>query len=184
MAAPVTRGALSAGGRCPKPTGASGFSMIEMLMAAFILAIGLLGLALLQTYTFRSQAGSGSLQMATLVAKQALEQIEMLGRNSLLCSQSGVTPPVNNPSYFSGATHTSYFNYQGHPVAQAQGFFTVTQNAVIATGGANGVIAPIPGLGGIAAVTVTVTWSETVTAAQTPIVRKVTLNRRINYATS
>ena len=58
----------------------SGFSMIEMLMAAFILAIGILGLTMLQVMSMRAASGSRNLSTAVQVAERIMDQIEMEGR--------------------------------------------------------------------------------------------------------
>ena len=94
----------------------AGFSMVEMLMAAVILAIGILGLAMLQTYTFAAQRGNGSLGNAVQVAQQVLDQAEMVGRNSIMCSQSGMTQPAITATYFGGTQVKTYYNYSGQPV--------------------------------------------------------------------
>jgi len=41
--------------------------MVEMLMAAFILAVGILGLTILQTMAIRSNTGSGAMTTAVKV---------------------------------------------------------------------------------------------------------------------
>jgi len=64
--------------------GQEGFSMIEMLMTAFILAIGLLGLSMLQTMSLRASRGSTGLSTAVHVADTVMDQIELEGRLSWL----------------------------------------------------------------------------------------------------
>ena len=54
--------------RCRTRSGQAGFSMIEMLMTAFVLAIGLLGLCMLQAMSLRASRGSRSLETAVQVA--------------------------------------------------------------------------------------------------------------------
>ncbi|MFZ1613786.1 MAG: prepilin-type cleavage/methylation domain-containing protein [Holophaga sp.] len=61
-----------------------GFSMVEMLMTAFVLAIGILGLTMLQTMSLKASRGSKSLSTAVLVAEQIMDQAEMEGRLSWL----------------------------------------------------------------------------------------------------
>jgi prepilin-type N-terminal cleavage/methylation domain-containing protein len=62
----------------------AGFSMVEMLMAAFILAIGILGLSMLQVMSMRASRGSRSLTTAVQVAELMLDQVESEGRLSWL----------------------------------------------------------------------------------------------------
>lgn len=53
----------------------AGFSMIEMLVAIVILAVGLLGLAQLQITAMGTNSKSGSIVAATTVAQMATEEI-------------------------------------------------------------------------------------------------------------
>ena len=53
----------------------AGFSMIEMLVAIVILAVGLLGLAELQITAMRTNSKSGSIVAASTVAQMATEEI-------------------------------------------------------------------------------------------------------------
>jgi prepilin-type N-terminal cleavage/methylation domain-containing protein len=53
----------------------AGFSMIEMLVAVVILAVGLLGLAELQITAMRTNSKSGSIVAASTVAQMATEEI-------------------------------------------------------------------------------------------------------------
>jgi prepilin-type N-terminal cleavage/methylation domain-containing protein len=69
--------------RTPR-TAQAGFSMIEMLMTAFVLAIGILGLTMLQTMSLRASRGSRSLSTALLVGQRVMDQVEMEGRLSWL----------------------------------------------------------------------------------------------------
>jgi len=169
-----------------------GFSMVEMLMAAFILAIGILGLAALQTMSIRSATGSRGLTTAVLVAEQVLDQIEANGRNTLLYAR-------NEPQTIPTAVLTSVFlaapvappaapnltyNFAGRPSVgdpiDNAAFFRV----YIAPGrdplADPGVVAPVTGLGGIANMVVTVQWVEDGTG----VARQVVLSRRVAYATA
>jgi len=156
--------------------------MVEMLMATFILAIGILGLAMLQTYALRSQTGSKSLDTAVQVGQRILDQAEMLGRNSVNTSRAGVTPPTLNPNYFGTAAFTQLYDYSGLLVT-ANGYYTATITPVTTAGAAApGVVNPIQGIGGIAMVTVVLQWTESLKGNNTPSTPTVTLFRRINYA--
>ncbi len=65
-------------------------------MAAFLLAIGILGLAMLQTMSLRGLRGSRSLQTGVLLAGRMLDQIEMEGRLSWLnITDSNYTTPAS-----------------------------------------------------------------------------------------
>ncbi|MCE1228857.1 MAG: prepilin-type N-terminal cleavage/methylation domain-containing protein [Firmicutes bacterium] len=69
-----------------------GFSMVEMLMAAFILGVGLLGLASLQVMSLRVARGGKSLTTAVLVAERIMDQVEQEGRLTWL-NQTSATGP-------------------------------------------------------------------------------------------
>ena len=56
----------------------AGFSMIEMLIAVVILAVGLLGLAQLQITAIQANSKSESLMAATALAQQVLEEMVAL----------------------------------------------------------------------------------------------------------
>lgn len=74
----------NAGPRGDAQPSQAGFSMIEMLMTAFILAIGILGLSMLQVMSLRASRGSRSLTTAVQVGEAVMDQIEMEGRLSWL----------------------------------------------------------------------------------------------------
>jgi Tfp pilus assembly protein PilV len=150
--------------------------MVEMLMAAFIMAIGLLGLAMLQTMSLRSTTGSRSATTAVRVAERVLFQAEALGRNSLLNSRTGNTVTAPNPNYFGAANFTQYYNFDGTFNA-TNSFFTVTVAP-------SDLVTSVTGVGGLKLITVTVQWTEAVTAGNVPISRQVVLSRRIAYASS
>jgi hypothetical protein len=162
--------------------------MVEMLMAAFILAIGILGLAVLQTFSLRGQTASVNQAVAVQVANRVLDQAEMLGRNSINCARAGIAPPAPPVNYFDpGIPVVLRFGNTGQqvPPAAAPVVFTATSSAVTAAGpGAPGVVAPVPRLGGIALLTVVVTWAEAAKAGNSFLNRTVTLQRQVNYATS
>ena len=169
-------------------TSQEGFSMIEFLMTAFILAVGLLGLCMLQTMSLRASRGSSSLSTAAQVAQGVMDQVEMEGRLSWLSltdTNLAVAPTVSNLTYMplavGGNTKTQTFNLQGNPTnagstdpTQNTAFFTAitarTADAGLAAGG----------VGQISDYTVTVTFSDAVIAAtQAPKTRTVQVTRRI-----
>jgi len=168
----------------PRPRQA-GFSMVEMLMTAFVLAIGLLGLAMLQAMSLRASRGSRSMATAVQVAEGIMDSIEMEGRLSWL---NATTSPYTGPSLANlptlmyvtipaGQPLTQHYNLMGdtpNPTstdpAQSNPFFTATITQV-----------PDPAAvaGGLSDFTVVVSFADTVGATQAAVTRKVTLIRRI-----
>jgi prepilin-type N-terminal cleavage/methylation domain-containing protein len=72
-----------------------GFSMVEMLMTAFILAVGIMGLTLLQVMSLKGSRGGRSLSTAIQVGEMVMDQIEMEGRLSWLnVSDTKYNPPL------------------------------------------------------------------------------------------
>lgn len=164
----------------------AGFSMVEMLMTAFILAVGILGLTMLQTLSVRSSTGARGLSTAVLLAERTMDEITANGRNSLLYAHStpAVTPSADLTDVFTAATPDRTFNFYGRPSVgdpiDQTPFFTVSVQAVTDPGLNPGTIAAIPGFGGVADMTVTVQWSEVAGAPA----RQVVLSRRVAYATA
>jgi prepilin-type N-terminal cleavage/methylation domain-containing protein len=62
----------------------SGFSLVEMLAAAFIMAIGILGILTLQMMAIRATKGTSNMSTAARIAEQIIDQAEMEGRLSWL----------------------------------------------------------------------------------------------------
>lgn len=156
--------------------GEQGFTMIEMLVAAFMTAIGILGLTTLQTMSMRSRTGSKSLTTAVLVGQGILDQAEALGRNSLLCARNSAPVPTLSPNYFGAGPPSQYYNFDG-TAGTAGAYFTVN----ITT---DDVVTPVSKFGGIKLLTVDVLWSETLNATGTAVPRHAIISRRIAYATS
>jgi prepilin-type N-terminal cleavage/methylation domain-containing protein len=71
-----------------------GFSMVEMLLTAFILAIGIMGLTMLQVMSLKGARGGKSLGTAVQVGESVMDQIESEGRLTWL----NVTSPTFNPT--------------------------------------------------------------------------------------
>ena len=167
----------------PERAAQAGFSMIEMLITAFILAVGLLGLALFQTMTLRVSRGNRNVNTAVMVAEQIVDQAEMEGRLSWLnvtdsAFTNGSLASLTNIKYLNlTAPLTEAFNSQGGPVNAASADpavniqrFTATTSLVPATAAV---------VGNVTTVAVTVSFQETPTGTQTPITRYVYLSRRI-----
>jgi len=166
--------------------GQAGFSMIEMLMTAFVLAVGILGLTMLQTMSLKASRGSQSLTTAVLVAEQVMDQVDLEGRLSWLnlTSSNQITPTLAdlpNLRYLvipDGGQLVETFNSRGGVVdagspdpAVSAPFFTVTTTrqpsaAVMVTGG-------------ISDVNVQVQFADGLDVNNLPIQRTVSLTRRI-----
>jgi Tfp pilus assembly protein PilV len=156
--------------------------MVEMLMTAFILAVGIMGLTLLQVMSLKGARGGKSLGTAVQVGEAVMDQIEMEGRLSWLnitASQAAAPAPLTSLQYINKVpvTPSQTFNIKGEvPVTgtgdptDATPFYTVViaQNNIAA------------GTGTISDFTVNVTFSDQVNPATgIAIPRKVTITRRI-----
>jgi len=64
-----------------KVKGQAGFSLVELLIAVLILAVGLLGLAELQVSTMKANAQSDSLMVANHLAQKVIEEISAAAGN-------------------------------------------------------------------------------------------------------
>ena len=70
----------------------SGFSLIEMLVAIVILAVGLLGLAQLQITAMKTNSQSATSAAATALAQQVVEKIAAIDADdAMFTSSTGVT---------------------------------------------------------------------------------------------
>ena len=164
----------------------AGFSMAEMLMAAFIMAVGLLGLTLLQVMALRSTRGSRNLGLATLVAEQILDRAELEGRLSWLnlSTHSAATPNTATDlpglayiTLAAGSPKVESFNFKGLPVVTASSdpqesnaWFTVTTTRDILPAATHGLLSQF---------TVSVAYTEAVAGDKTPLVRTVRISRVI-----
>lgn len=166
----------------------AGFSMIEMLMTAFVLAVGILGLTLLQAMSLKASRGSRSMATAVLVADQVMDQVEMEGRLSWLnltdpqtatpsladlkdanlkyiVLPSGPTPLEEKFNSLGGAVDTNATD----PVVSTP-FYTVKTNRVTASA---------VQLGTLSDFTVQVQFADQTSATNAPITRTVTICRRV-----
>jgi Tfp pilus assembly protein PilV len=154
--------------------------MVEMLMAAFVLSIGILGLTLLQAMSLRVAAGGHNMGMAVQLAEKIMDQVELEGRltylNSNLTNQA--TPgSLNGLAYINQPSVTQYYGLDsassdvGNAVllnSKTGSMFTVqmTQTVVAGTG--------------LSDVQVQVQFTDSINAiTQAPVQRTVTLTRRI-----
>lgn len=155
-------------------SGQAGFSMVELLMTAFILAVGLLGLAMLQAMSMRSSTGSKSLNTAVMVGEGVLESIQAEGRQRMLF----VKYPGAQPSstYFNGGTVTQQYSFDGNvPDAEHPAFFTVTITS-------SNIIARTDTAGGTKQFTVVITFTDSVDTGGVAKTRTATLTRQVAYA--
>jgi len=154
----------------------AGFSMVEMLMAAFILSVGILGVSMLQIMSLKAARGSQNLTTAVRVADRVMDQTELEGRLTWLnqTDSNYITPGALSQLQYlkAGAVATQTFDINGEPTADAAAaFYTMnfTKTPVVADGAT----------GAITDVTVVVNFADAVDATSTPIQRTVTLTRRI-----
>ena len=157
------------------PRGQAGFSMIEMLMTAFILAVGILGLSMLQLMSIKASRGGRSLSTAVLVGEHVMEQVEMEGRLSYLNVSQSMSSGV--VSLGDGGTLVETFNSKGGPPtpaspdpAEQTPFYTVTTTRNAFVTAASGTLSDVR---------VQVVFTDQLDQASLPIVRAVTLTRRI-----
>jgi prepilin-type N-terminal cleavage/methylation domain-containing protein len=162
-------------------SGQRGFSMIEMLMTTFILAIGLLGLCMLQTMSLRAGRGSTSLSTAVKVAEGVMDEVEQQGRLSWLniasTGYTGLSVPTGSVNYIAIPANSQsaplYFDTQGIQVT-SQSLITVIiyhPDEVGTNGGA----------GFLGDYNVVATFSDTVNGSGTPVQRTVSITRRIAH---
>lgn len=105
----------------------SGFSMVELLLVAFILAIGLLGLTALQTMTIKGSSSNRTVNTAALISQGVLDQMEALGKARtyyLANAVNGVSMPTtfNALPYFANDTTSGTiggFNIMGQQVSDS-----------------------------------------------------------------
>ncbi|MBS3804596.1 MAG: type IV pilus modification protein PilV [Oleiphilaceae bacterium] len=76
-----------------------GFGMIEVLIAVLVLAIGLLGMAALQTNGIKMTTGALSRTQAVLLTEDIIERARANRQNLSSYSVSSSTPPTCDPPY-------------------------------------------------------------------------------------
>lgn len=155
-----------------------GFSMVEMLMAAFILAVGLLGLATLQIMSLRATRGGQSLTVAVQMAERVMDQIEQEGRQSWLAiTDSDYTVPESLDQKYIGQSGSLYvvldeYGTAGDPVEDkpegARYLATVSASAPV-----------VAATGRYSDFTVDLEFIDNTDNSGNPIVRHAILTRRI-----
>jgi prepilin-type N-terminal cleavage/methylation domain-containing protein len=155
-----------------------GFSMVEMLMTAFILAVGIMGLTMLQVMSIKAARGGKSLGTAVQVGEMVMDQIELEGRLSWLNLTANQYTPValtslqyvNKPNL----DNDLKFNINGQvSLAPATDFYSVNfVKTDVAVAGA-------VGTGALSNFVVQVRFSDQTDQAGVAIPRVVTITRSV-----
>ncbi len=163
----------------------AGFSMIEMLMTAFIMAVGILGLTALQVMSLKATRGSRSLGTATLVAEQVLDLAEREGRLTWLSlvDTNAVNPTVPAGLKYinldAGASVVDTFNVKGVPVNAESSEVTETTTFFTAT---TTRLPPATAVrGGLSELTVLVQFVDDADTSGKGVTRVVRLTRMISH---
>ena len=153
--------------------GAGAFTMVEFLLAAFILAVGLLGLGALQVATVAGGGGSRTRMAAAALGNNTLERVLAEARLVYQGYGLGVEPAQADPRYTEPGLSewVERFDRDGLPTAAESGFFTVTVSRSEPGG-----LTPSP-LATAREFRATVVWEEGAPAAR----KSLTLNRLITY---
>lgn len=126
----------------PRRRGAqAGFTMVEFLIAAFIMAIGLLGLTALQILALRSTTTSRGMSTSVLVGDGVVERINTEARQSYLgmifssaptggtryLGKAPLAPGIKPTDPVPGGAVVDYFDFAGTPLTSAVGaYYTVS----------------------------------------------------------
>lgn len=150
-----------------------GLSLVEVMIAMVVLAVGLLGLMTLQVMSLRGNAASRGRETATQLAKALLDQVQAEAQTQQLNTAYGLPLPKDFVATFNQAgtaTGTLYYDQTGHAVASATGApFTATWNRLAAKGGTPGT----------AEYRVEVAWAFETGPGGTPVRRTVSMDRLI-----
>ncbi len=168
------------------PRHQKGFSIIELLLVAFIMAVGLMGLTLLQTMALRTAFGSQQMTAALKLADRVMDGVAAEGRQRRLMAQFGDTGLSTLPKlYIKGADVPLCYTAKGELQLEAglpmetpntQTYFRVTVAPQPVS------LTSVPGLSG-RTFKVTVKWSEVLDAkTKKAVERTVVLDRLVGYA--
>jgi prepilin-type N-terminal cleavage/methylation domain-containing protein len=161
----------------------AGFSMVEMLMAAFILAIGVLGLSMLQVMSARSTTGSRMQTLAIGVGQNILESIDAEARQQRLfrtIDPASTAPALSNYFVTAAQPVTATYSVYGTPVNLAStdplekvAIFTATSTCTKDATGASAAS------GGVYSFVVVVNFVDGVNSSGTAATRTQTFRRKV-----
>lgn len=163
----------------------SGFSMVELLVASFILSIGLLGLAGLQTMSMRTNADSTRVGLAVQISELKLEAIEGMARQRMLFLKYSNPFPSAAPTIFDGASETLFFDRDGTLQTSGGAPITAPTANTVYTLVTTSTLeqAVVANFGGMRSFRVSASFPESIDQKTgLPITRTITLTRRIMYA--
>lgn len=102
----------------------SGLSLIEFLVAAFVLAIGILGLTMLQAFSLRVTGQEVGNNRAALLAEGVLDEIQARARARNVQAQVDSTVP--DDTLFTGTASSRSYSRTGERLQSSTGrFYTV-----------------------------------------------------------
>ncbi|HET6329537.1 MAG TPA: prepilin-type N-terminal cleavage/methylation domain-containing protein [Holophagaceae bacterium] len=168
----------------------SGFSLVEFLMVAIILGVGLLGLAALTTMSTRGFGGSRVRNTAASLGGSVLDRLALDGRLSAAVRTNGGAIPasalvanaVNDAvnAYADPATTFTTFDLQGQGTNTTP-IYTVTW---VRRSSKTGIAPAATSLSVSAEVVVNVAWNEAVknaAGATTTVPRYLSVSRSVRY---
>ncbi|MCL4542545.1 MAG: prepilin-type N-terminal cleavage/methylation domain-containing protein [Deltaproteobacteria bacterium] len=117
--------------------GNNGASLLEVMIAMVILAVGFLGVMALSTSLFQGNTEATNMNIATEIAQSEASQLNCLG-------VSGITGNFTSPAYYPDATYYVYPTIQSPDTRDP---VTTCINPVLAAGGP--VPASLPSSGGL-----------------------------------
>ena len=168
-----------------------GFTLIELLVAATILAVGILGLTMLQAMSLKASRGSTNAMTAALLAGQIMDRAELEGRLSWLniTDSNRANPSLSDLQGFglkyitirSGEKLEETFNIKGglvdpknpDPIANQPFFMAATRRVAVPAAGMPGSV------GQMSDMSVRVEFSDTVGRDNRVKTRTISLTRRI-----